>query len=200
MRRIALMVVGVFVVILLALFLVRLTQPESGDAAKVETALKGSASTLLAGTGEPAALAAARCTYDGDDVYRCTPEGVAEKAALTLVLAADGTVTERLAGAPDVAALRSGDGLAKALAADARARGLGNPEYGCATSIRMSPDGTAEAGNAVGSLCVAKTAGAAANGAGTVPGTTTGAAAAGARYVELAPDGTLTRDYVIASK
>ncbi|MDO9352077.1 MAG: hypothetical protein Q7T55_00185 [Solirubrobacteraceae bacterium] len=202
-KRIIWIVVGVVIVALVALFLSRLSAPASGDAGKVEAALKGSASTLLAGTGEPAALAAATCESVGDDgtEYGCVPKGLSEEQSILFVLADDGTISEALAGDPDPASLRSGDGLAKALAADAKARGLGDPEYGCVTSIRMGPDGTSEAGNAAGYLCVAKTAATPSNSvAPDEDGAAGSSAAAGARYVETLPDGTLRRDYVIRSK
>ncbi len=192
-RAIALLVAIIVVVVVLAVLLIgcgddrdTADTAEGGDATKVQAALKLNA-RLLVGLGSADALADARCVTTGvASEFNCVPAGAPERQALRIVLRSDGTVAERLRGV-DPGTVDTADGLAKALAADATARGLDAPaEYACATTVRTEPDGTMQQGTTTGFLCVAK-----------APADGSDSASQRARYVEPSPDGTISRDYLV---
>lgn len=181
MKRLLWLTPIAIVLMLVALFVWQISDSTGGSADAVERAL-GKNPTLLAGVGDAKALAASTCTaVDEPDEYDCIPEGSSSRQAVRIVFK-DGQLSKRFSGDQPSRDIRTAAQVAEALPIDAVARGRALGRFSCSTSVRFEPDGSSGQGNTSGMLCVQADR-----------------PDAGARYVELTADGTVARDYAVAS-
>lgn len=157
----------------------------SGDAStdKVVAEVRKSAA-VLPGRTEPSAFADATCEpTDGMD-FRCALGGDGDPDSVTIRvrLQDDGTVTKVLGTVPAEAGQKTSTQTQALLTDDDAATSSSKVTYTCATSTAINPDGTSAGSTVTGQRCVLV------KGKGEI---------VGQRYVEFAPDGTATRDFML---
>lgn len=178
---------GLAIVALVALIAVTVgvVLGKSGDSNPVDdvSAALASNATLLAGPLNPTGLQHARCTKSTETTFTCTPVIGNATEKPVRVIWKDGVLTKRLAGTNLTAPPRSGTDVAQTLIADERATIGRALKYGCAFTSGLSPSGEAATGSPGGYRCAAPDP-----------------KAKGQyiqRYVEFAPDGSVTRDFML---
>lgn len=181
-RALGFAIVALVALIAVAVGVVLGKSGESNPVDDVSAALASNA-TLLAGPLNPTDLQHARCTKVSETEFSCTPVIENAEAKSLTVLWKDGVVTKRLAGTELTAPPRSGSDVAQTLVADEQATIGRKLKYGCAFTSGLSPSGEAASGSPGGYRCAAPDPEAKDEYI--------------QRYVEFAPDGSVTRDFML---
>lgn len=160
-----------------------------GDGAAVEQALEQDGDLLAGRLSEAGKVSIEQASCEpldsGAGDFSCSVTAGARSSAPSLWkvrLQGDGTASKLLAGQPPASGDKTSESTAALLVADDANQSATPLKYVCATSTTVNPDGSSTGGMGSGQRCVGL------NAAGKVELQ---------RYVEFAPDGAATRDFLL---